>query len=62
MVGVTIGTIFLGWISFGAQVAISNKQIIYPKLPVSIEGCSNATLHRYYDLLNHTVAAPISDP
>lgn len=62
MVGATLGTLLCGWISLGTQVAISNKQIKFPRKPVSIEGCSNATLSRYYDFLNQTVQATTPDP
>lgn len=55
MVGAVFGTCLVGWISLGTQVAISNKQIMYPKKPVSIDGCSNETLNQYYSFLNQTL-------
>ena len=39
------------WIYVGAQIAMNQKQIIYPSKPFSIQGCDNRTLERYYNNL-----------
>lgn len=62
LVGGISSALFVGWISIGAQVAIKNKQIIFPQKPVSLDGCDNETLYNYERHLNSTFKLDISDP
>lgn len=47
MVGGTVSTLFVGWISIGTQVAISKKLLEFKMKDFSVEGCSNSTFDDY---------------
>ncbi|XP_076643027.1 sodium-coupled monocarboxylate transporter 2 [Halictus rubicundus] len=46
MVGGLLGLSLVAWISFGTQAAISTGEIVFPKKPVSIEGCPESLKNR----------------
>lgn len=48
------GVALVSWMSIGSQLAIHNKQIIFPKKPVLTHGCENSTLADYSQFMNTT--------
>lgn len=40
LIGMIVALIFSLWLCIGANIAKANSQIVYPKLPVSVEGCT----------------------
>lgn len=44
LVGGIASASLVGWISIGTQVAVMNKEIVFPMKSVSVEGCVNVTM------------------
>lgn len=62
MAGGLVSLAFMSWVAIGSQLAIASKRIIFPRMPVSVEGCtydflrenstfSSAHIPRYLNVL-----------